>query len=103
MLQGLDASGKDGVIRGVFKGVNPMGVQVISFRAPTEKEPSHDYLWRVHGELLSRGHVGVFNRSHYEDVVAVRMHALAPERSGDGARATSANGSGCWSTRAPRS
>src|SRR6187551_1149129 len=79
VLQGLDASGKDGVIRQVFEGVNPMGVHVTSFRAPTEKERAHDYLWRVHAELPPRGHIGVFNRSHYEDVVAVRMHALAPE------------------------
>jgi PPK2 family polyphosphate:nucleotide phosphotransferase len=79
VLQGLDGSGKDGVIRQVFEGVNPMGVHVTSFRAPTEKERAHDYLWRVHAELPARGHIGVFNRSHYEDVVAVRMHALAPE------------------------
>ena len=79
VLQGLDASGKDGVIRSVFTGVNPMGVHVVSFRAPTETERAHDYLWRVHAELPPRGDIGVFNRSHYEDVVAVRMHALAPE------------------------
>jgi PPK2 family polyphosphate:nucleotide phosphotransferase len=79
VLQGLDASGKDGVIRQVFEGVNPMGVHVTSFRAPTETERGHDYLWRIHAELPLRGHIGVFNRSHYEDVVAVRMHALAPE------------------------
>jgi PPK2 family polyphosphate:nucleotide phosphotransferase len=79
VLQGLDASGKDGVIRTVLAGVNPMGVHVASFRAPTETERAHDYLWRVHGELPPRGDIGVFNRSHYEDVVAVRMHALAPE------------------------
>jgi PPK2 family polyphosphate:nucleotide phosphotransferase len=79
VLQGLDASGKDGVVRSVFTGVNPMGVHVVSFRAPTETERAHDYLWRVHAELPPRGDIGVFNRSHYEDVVAVRMHALAPE------------------------
>ncbi len=79
VLQGLDASGKDGVIRRVFEGVNPMGVHVVSFRAPTETERAHDYFWRVHAELPPRGDIGVFNRSHYEDVVAVRMHALAPE------------------------
>ena len=79
VLQGLDASGKDGVIRQVFEGVNPMGVHVTSFRAPTEKERAHDYLWRIHAAAPARGHIGVFNRSHYEDVVAVRMHALAPE------------------------
>ncbi len=78
VLQGLDASGKDGVIRSVFSGVNPQGVRVTSFRAPTEAERAHDYLWRVHAELPRRGTIGVFNRSHYEDVVAVRMHRLAP-------------------------
>lgn len=79
VLQGLDASGKDGVIRSVFSGVNPHGVRVTSFRVPAETERAHDYLWRVHAALPSRGTIGVFNRSHYEDVVAVRMHALAPE------------------------
>ena len=79
VLQGLDASGKDGVIRRVFEGVNPTGVQVTSFRAPVGAELEHDYLWRIHAALPRRGVVGVFNRSHYEDVVAVRMHELAPE------------------------
>jgi PPK2 family polyphosphate:nucleotide phosphotransferase len=79
VLQGLDASGKDGVIRSVFSGVNPQGVRVSSFRAPTETERAHDYLWRIHAALPPRGTIGVFNRSHYEDVVAVRMHSLAPE------------------------
>ena len=80
LLQGLDASGKDGVIRRVFHGVNPTGVQVTSFRAPAGAELEHDYLWRVHAALPRRGIVGVFNRSHYEDVVAVRMLEIAPER-----------------------
>jgi PPK2 family polyphosphate:nucleotide phosphotransferase len=79
VLQGLDASGKDGVIRAVFTGVNPQGVRVVSFRAPTETERAHDYLWRVHAALPPRGEIGIFNRSHYEDVVAVRLHQLAPE------------------------
>jgi PPK2 family polyphosphate:nucleotide phosphotransferase len=79
ILQGLDASGKDGVIRSVFSGLNPQGVRVTSFRVPTETERAHDYLWRVHAALPPRGTIGVFNRSHYEDVVAVRMHSLAPE------------------------
>ena len=80
VLQGLDASGKDGVIRRVFHGVNPIGVQVTSFRAPAGAEAAHDYLWRIHAALPPRGVVGVFNRSHYEDVVSVRMLALAPEQ-----------------------
>ena len=79
VLQGLDASGKDGVIRRVFHGVNPTGIEVTSFRAPLGAERDHDYLWRIHAALPPRGKVGVFNRSHYEDVVAVRMHELAPE------------------------
>ncbi|MGH3138018.1 MAG: PPK2 family polyphosphate kinase [Gaiellaceae bacterium] len=79
VLQGLDASGKDGVIRTIFTGVNPHGCRVVSFRAPTSTELAHDYLWRVHAELPPRGIIGIFNRSHYEDVVAVRLHRLAPE------------------------
>ena len=80
VLQGLDASGKDGVVRRVFEGVNPMGVTVTSFRAPVGAELQHDYLWRIHAALPRRGTIGVFNRSHYEDVVAVRMYELAPEK-----------------------
>jgi PPK2 family polyphosphate:nucleotide phosphotransferase len=78
ILQGLDASGKDGVIRSVFKGVSPQGTRVASFKGPTSTELAHDYLWRVHAELPARGEIGIFNRSHYEDVVAVRMLELAP-------------------------
>jgi PPK2 family polyphosphate:nucleotide phosphotransferase len=80
VLQGLDASGKDGVVRRVFDGVNPTGVTVTSFKAPVGAELQHDYLWRIHAALPRRGTVGVFNRSHYEDVVAVRMYELAPEK-----------------------
>ena len=80
VLQGLDASGKDGVIKSVFTGVNPQGVRVTSFRAPTTTERAHDYLWRIHAALPPRGAIGIFNRSHYEDVVSVRMHGLAPEK-----------------------
>jgi PPK2 family polyphosphate:nucleotide phosphotransferase len=79
VLQGLDASGKDGVVRRVFEGVNPTGVGVTSFRAPAGVELEHDYLWRIHRALPRRGTIGVFNRSHYEDVVAVRMYEIAPE------------------------
>lgn len=79
VLQGLDASGKDGVVRRVFEGVNPTGVGVTSFKVPAGAEVEHDYLWRIHRALPRRGTVGVFNRSHYEDVVAVRMRELAPE------------------------
>jgi PPK2 family polyphosphate:nucleotide phosphotransferase len=79
ILQGLDASGKDGVIRRVFTGLNPQGCRVVSFREPTTTEVAHDYLWRVHAPLPPRGEIGIFNRSHYEDVIAVRMLGLAPE------------------------
>jgi PPK2 family polyphosphate:nucleotide phosphotransferase len=79
VLQGLDASGKDGVIRSVFSGLSPQGCSVVSFRAPTATELAHDYLWRVHAQLPERGEIGIFNRSHYEDVVTVRMLGLAPE------------------------
>jgi PPK2 family polyphosphate:nucleotide phosphotransferase len=80
VLQGLDASGKDGVIRSVFTGLNPQGCRVVSFKAPAVNELAHDYLWRVHANLPARGEIGIFNRSHYEDVVAVRMLSLAPEK-----------------------
>ena len=79
VLQGLDAAGKDGVIRSVFSSLSPQGCRVTSFRAPTATELAHDYLWRVHAQLPARGEIGIFNRSHYEDIVAVRMLQLAPE------------------------
>ena len=79
VLQGLDASGKDGTIRHVFTGVNPQGCRVTSFKAPTPIELAHDFLWRVHAECPARGMIGIFNRSHYEDVVTVRVLELAPE------------------------
>jgi len=80
VLQGLDASGKDGTIRHVFTGVNPQGCRVSSFKAPTPLELSHDFLWRVHAQCPERGMIGVFNRSHYEDIVTVRVLGLAPEK-----------------------
>jgi PPK2 family polyphosphate:nucleotide phosphotransferase len=79
VLQGMDASGKDGVVRSVFEGLNPQGCRVTSFRVPTATEAAHDYLWRVHAALPARGEIGIFNRSHYEDVIAVRMLNLAPK------------------------
>ena len=79
VLQGLDASGKDGTIRRVFTGVNPQGCRVTSFKAPSPVELAHDYLWRVHAEAPARGMLGIFNRSHYEDVVTVRVLGLVPE------------------------
>jgi PPK2 family polyphosphate:nucleotide phosphotransferase len=79
VLQGRDASGKDGTIKHVFDGCNPQGCQVASFGVPTELERSHDYLWRVHAAVPPRGMIGIFNRSHYEDVLVVRVKKLVPE------------------------
>ena len=79
VLQGLDAAGKDGVIRSVFSRLSAQGCRVVSFRAPTATELAHDYLWRVHAQLPARGEIGIFNRSHYEDIVTVRMSQLTPE------------------------
>jgi PPK2 family polyphosphate:nucleotide phosphotransferase len=73
-LQGLDAGGKDGTIRHVMSGVNPQGVQVTSFKVPSTEELSHDYLWRYVRHLPARGQIGIFNRSHYEEVLVVRVH-----------------------------
>ncbi|MGD8464516.1 MAG: polyphosphate kinase 2 family protein [Anaerolineae bacterium] len=79
VLQALDAGGKDGTIRHVFRGVNPQGCQVTSFKVPTEEELAHDFLWRIHKAAPRRGYIGIFNRSHYEDVLVVRVHNLVPE------------------------
>ena len=79
VMQGLDASGKDGVIRSVFTEMSPQGCRVVSFKAPTSTELAHDYLWRIQLALPVRGEIGIFNRSHYEDIVAVRLLKLAPE------------------------
>jgi PPK2 family polyphosphate:nucleotide phosphotransferase len=80
VLQGMDTSGKDGTIRHVFEGVNPQGVKVASFKVPTPKELDHDYLWRVHDKVPGKGEIVIFNRSHYEDVLVVRVHELVPEK-----------------------
>lgn len=79
VLQGMDTSGKDGTIRHVFEGVNPQGVRVASFKVPTPEELAHDYLWRIHKQTPGKGEIVIFNRSHYEDVLVVRVHSLAPE------------------------
>jgi PPK2 family polyphosphate:nucleotide phosphotransferase len=74
ILQGMDASGKDGVIRNVFGSLNPQGVQVRSFKAPTAEELSHDFLWRIHAAAPAKGVMMIFNRSHYEDILITRVH-----------------------------
>lgn len=79
VLQAMDTGGKDGTIRHVFEGVNPQGVKVANFKKPTAEELDHDYLWRVHKHAPGKGKIAIFNRSHYEDVLVVRVHNLAPE------------------------
>jgi PPK2 family polyphosphate:nucleotide phosphotransferase len=79
ILQGMDTSGKDGTIRHLFSRVNPQSCSVHSFKQPTDEELAHDFLWRVHKVTPARGVLGVFNRSHYEDVLVVRVHNLVPE------------------------
>lgn len=79
VLQGMDTSGKDGTIRHVMTGVNPQGCRVTSFKRPTEEELDHDYLWRIVRALPARGDIGIFNRSHYEDVLIVRVNGLVPK------------------------
>ncbi|MDA1008912.1 MAG: hypothetical protein O2800_07955 [Planctomycetota bacterium] len=76
VLQGIDTAGKDGIIRRVITGMNPQGVAVHAFKKPTDAEAGHDYLWRVHSRCPSKGEVGVFNRSHYEDIIFGSVHGL---------------------------
>jgi PPK2 family polyphosphate:nucleotide phosphotransferase len=78
VLQAMDTAGKDGVIRKVFEGVNPTGVRVSSFKVPTPLEADHDYLWRIHAQVPAKGEMVIFNRSHYEQVLVVRVHSLEP-------------------------
>lgn len=79
VLQALDAAGKDGVVRHLFSGMNPQGTRVFGFKQPSAEEAAHDFLWRAHQRTPARGEVVVFNRSHYEDVLVVRVHKLVPE------------------------
>lgn len=80
ILQGMDASGKDGTVRHVMSGLTPLGVHCVAFKAPNAEELEHDYLWRVHKETPRRGEMGIFNRSHYEDVLIARVHDLVPKK-----------------------
>ena len=80
ILQGMDASGKDGTVKHVMSGLNPLGVRVFAFKVPSEEELRHDFLWRVHMVTPGRGDIGIFNRSHYEDVLVVRVHQLVPRK-----------------------
>lgn len=79
IFQAMDTAGKDGVIRSVFSGVNPQGVNVASFKVPTPIEADHDFLWRVHAKTPGKGQIVIFNRSHYEQVLVVRVNKLEPE------------------------
>jgi PPK2 family polyphosphate:nucleotide phosphotransferase len=80
ILQGMDTSGKDGTIRHVMAGLSPQGVVVKPFKAPNQEELAHDFLWRVHKAVPRHGEIGIFNRSHYEDVLVVRVHELVPKK-----------------------
>jgi len=80
ILQGMDASGKDGAIRNVFGALNPQGCNITSFKAPTHEEMKHDFLWRIHQQVPEFGMIGVFNRSHYEDVIIQRVHKWVNEK-----------------------
>jgi PPK2 family polyphosphate:nucleotide phosphotransferase len=80
VLQGMDTSGKDGTIRKVMGGLTPLGVEMKAFKAPHEEELAHDFLWRIHHAVPRRGYIGIFNRSHYEDVLVVRVHDLVPAK-----------------------
>src|SRR4051812_7743186 len=79
VLQGMDTSGKDGTVRGVFNATGPLGVAVTAFKRPTEDELAHDFLWRAHLACPRRGTIGIFNRSHYEDVLVAKVRAMVPK------------------------
>ena len=78
VLQAMDTGGKDGTVKHVFSGVNPAGCQVTNFKKPSDNELDHDYLWRIHNALPAWGNIGIFNRSHYEEVLVVRVHNMVP-------------------------
>lgn len=80
VLQGMDAAGKDGLIRNVFTSMNPQGIMVHSFKVPTQEELEHDFLWRIHKQTPGKGMIQIFNRSHYEDILVVRVHGLITDR-----------------------
>jgi PPK2 family polyphosphate:nucleotide phosphotransferase len=80
VLQGMDTSGKDGTIKHVMSGVNPQGCKVVTFKTPSAEELTHDFLWRVHQKAPAKGQIGIFNRSHYEDVLITRVHGLISDK-----------------------
>lgn len=79
VLQAMDGGGKDSTIKAIFQGVNPQGVRVTGFKVPTSEELAHDFLWRIHRQVPAKGMIGIFNRSHYEDVLVVRVNEIVPE------------------------
>lgn len=79
VIQAMDTGGKDGCVRKVFSRVDPQGIKVTSYKGPSEKELAHDFLWRIHQNVPAKGEIAIFNRSHYEDIVAVRVKGLAPQ------------------------
>ena len=80
VFQAMDTGGKDGLIENLLTGINPAGVQVANFKAPSTEELNHDFLWRIHAHTPKRGHIGVFNRSHYEDVLITRVHGMIDDK-----------------------
>ena len=80
VLQGMDTSGKDGTVRAMFSGVSPMGVSAVAFKAPTDEELAHDYLWRVHQHVPVKGQIAIFNRSHYEDVLVTKVQDMIDDK-----------------------
>jgi PPK2 family polyphosphate:nucleotide phosphotransferase len=83
VIQGMDGSGKDGVIRNIFGELNPQGVTVKSYKAPTEEELSHDFLWRIHSAAPGKGMIQIFNRSHYEDILVTRVHKWCDDKTAE--------------------
>ena len=80
ILQGMDASGKDGLVKNVFSAVNPQGVRVAAFKKPTDEELAHDFLWRIHKHTPEKGMIQIFNRSHYEDVLVTRVMGVCDDK-----------------------
>ena len=103
VFQAMDGGGKDGAISHVFRGVNPQGCSVASFKVPTPLESAHDFLWRIHAATPSRGMIGIFNRSHYESVLVERVKDLTPEKVWSKRYTTSITSRKCWLMRERRS
>jgi polyphosphate kinase 2 (PPK2 family) len=103
VLQGMDTSGKDGTVKGVFGHIDPQGIRTVPFRAPSVEEKEHDFLWRVHTQTPRKGEVAIFNRSHYEDVLVPYVHGDINSKDGTGDCSTSETLNACWQKREPSS